>query len=180
VLPAESKHTWLAITIYEGKQRQIHRMLEALGYSVDKLQRVAFANLSFHDLRVGDARELTQAELNDLRDLVQLPRGPVARGSWSSHREDTDIPRRARAKAEEEKLANQAAVGGETRRIDPPRRGAPPEPRRGPPTPPTRGPARSSRGPARSSRGPARPSRGPAKPSRGPAKPSRGYGKTRR
>src|SRR3954469_878546 len=36
-LPAESKHTWLAITIHEGKQRQIHRMIEALGFRVDKL-----------------------------------------------------------------------------------------------------------------------------------------------
>src|SRR4051812_6545444 len=64
VLPGESKHTWLGITIHEGKHRQIHRMIEALGYSVDKLQCVAFANLTFHNLRVGDARELTQMELN--------------------------------------------------------------------------------------------------------------------
>src|SRR3954451_5302123 len=64
-LPAESKHTWLAITIHEGKHRQIHRMVEALGYFVDKLQRVAFANLTFHHLRIGDARELTQLELNE-------------------------------------------------------------------------------------------------------------------
>src|SRR3984885_13266138 len=69
VLPSESKHSWLAITIHEGKHRQIHRMMEALGHQVDKLQRVAFANLSFHDLRIGDARELTQHEVNTLRDM---------------------------------------------------------------------------------------------------------------
>ncbi|MCA9674125.1 MAG: rRNA pseudouridine synthase, partial [Myxococcales bacterium] len=57
-LPGDSKHTWLAMTIHEGKSRQIHRMLETLGYTVQKLQRVAFANLTFHGLRVGDAREL--------------------------------------------------------------------------------------------------------------------------
>jgi hypothetical protein len=75
----------------------------------------------------------------------------VARGAWSSRREDTDIPRRAQTKAAEERAANQAAVGGETRRIDPPRAA---------PRPPTRKPS-----PARS---------------RGRAKPVRGYGKTRR
>src|SRR5262245_9744620 len=34
VLPAESKHTWLGVTLHEGKHRQIHRMIEALGYQV--------------------------------------------------------------------------------------------------------------------------------------------------
>jgi 23S rRNA pseudouridine2605 synthase len=102
VLPGESKHTWLAITIHEGKHRQIHRMVEALGYRVDKLQRVAFATLTFHDLRIGDARELTQMEVNQLRDSVGLDHSAVARGSWHSSRETTDIPRRARAKARAE------------------------------------------------------------------------------
>ena len=101
-LPGESKHTWLAITIHEGKHRQIHRMIEAIGYQVDKLQRVAFANLTFHNLRVGDARELSQMELNDLRDAVGLDHSAVARGKWHSDREKTDIPRRARAKARDE------------------------------------------------------------------------------
>jgi 23S rRNA pseudouridine2605 synthase len=98
VLPGESKHSWLGITIFEGKHRQIHRMLEAIGYRVDKLQRVAFANLTFHGLRVGDARELTQLELNALRDAVGLDHSAIARGRWRARREDTDIPRRARAK----------------------------------------------------------------------------------
>ncbi len=98
-LPGESKHTWLGITIHEGKHRQIHRMIEALGYQVDKLQRVAFGPLTFHDLRIGDARELSQMELNALRDSVSLDHSKVARGRWNTRREATDIPRRARAKA---------------------------------------------------------------------------------
>src|SRR5512140_2147384 len=111
VLPGESKHTWLAITIHEGKHRQIHRMIEALGYQVDKLQRVAFANLTFHELRIGDARELTQLELNALRDAVGLDHSAVARGRWRAKREETDIPRRARAKARAEEESEAAALG---------------------------------------------------------------------
>ncbi|HET9624323.1 MAG TPA: pseudouridine synthase, partial [Kofleriaceae bacterium] len=111
VLPGESKHTWLGITIHEGKHRQIHRMIEALGFAVDKLQRVAFANLTFHDLRVGDARELKQTELNELRDAVGLDHSAVARGRWSAKREATDIPRRARAKARAEAEAEAIARG---------------------------------------------------------------------
>ncbi|HEX3476939.1 MAG TPA: pseudouridine synthase, partial [Kofleriaceae bacterium] len=105
ILPGESKHTWLGVTIHEGKHRQIHRMIEALGHRVDKLQRVAFANLTFHELRVGDARELTQQELNELRDSVGLDHTAVARGRWHSQREATDIPRRARARARAEEEA---------------------------------------------------------------------------
>src|SRR4051812_19098499 len=114
-LPGESKHTWLAITIHEGKHRQIHRMLEAVGYYIDKLQRVAFGSLTFHGLRIGDARELTQQELNALRDLVGLDHSSVARGRWRAAREATDIPRRAaaksRAEAEAAMLAGEASPG---------------------------------------------------------------------
>ncbi len=105
-LPGESKHSWVAVTIHEGKYHQVHRMFEALGFRVDKLQRVAFANLTFHHLRVGDARELTQLELNQLRDAVGLDHSAVARGRWRSDREETDIPRRARAKARAEAEAD--------------------------------------------------------------------------
>lgn len=112
LLPSDSKYSWLAITIYEGKHRQIHRMLEALGFRVDKLQRVAFANLTFHHLRVGDARELTQQELNALRDIVGLDHSAVARGRWKATREATDIPRRARAKARAEAEVAGPETGG--------------------------------------------------------------------
>jgi len=112
VLPGESKHTWLGITIHEGKHRQIHRMIEALGHRVDKLQRVAFANLTFHQLRVGDARELTQQELNELRDTVGLDHSAAARGRWRARREDTDIPRRARARVRAEQEAAATTVPG--------------------------------------------------------------------
>ncbi len=112
LLPSDSKHSWVAITLYEGKHRQIHRMLEALGFRVDKLQRVAFANLTFHHLRVGDARELTQLELNALRDAVGLDHRAVARGRWKASREATDIPRRARAKARAEAQAGTPPARG--------------------------------------------------------------------
>ena len=122
-LPGESKHTWLAITIHEGKHRQIHRMVEALGYRVDKLQRVAFANLTFHGLRVGDARELTQQELNELRDAVGMDHSAVARGRWKAKREATDIPRRARAKAREEAAEAGGGEEGQRGRAEEGRRG---------------------------------------------------------
>ncbi|MGE0550345.1 MAG: pseudouridine synthase [Kofleriaceae bacterium] len=182
VLPGESRHTWLGITIHEGKHRQIHRMIEALGYRVDKLQRVAFANLTFHDLRVGDARELTQQELNALRDLVGLDHSAVARGRWRSKREATDIPRRARAKAlaEAEEIAEAGgAPAPRDEHAEPPRRERPQrEPAGGAAGPRARGPrSEGNRGDGRPARG--KPSFGARsrdeRPSRGrDERPSRG------
>jgi 23S rRNA pseudouridine2605 synthase len=131
----KSKHHWLVITLIEGKSRQIHRMLGALGYQVMKLQRVAYASLTFHGLRVGDARELTQVEVNSLRDLVGLSKNTVARGKWNARREDTDIARRAlargrirtaRGRSEEEQFEGR---GGPPRGQGPLRAGAAPRPR---------------------------------------------------
>jgi 23S rRNA pseudouridine2605 synthase len=138
LLPAESRHSWVAITLYEGKSRQIHRMLEALGFVVTKLQRVAFANLSFHGLRVGDARELDQTELNALRDLVGLDHSAVARGKWRVRREDTELSRRAKDRAKQ--LAGEAAPPP----LVPPRAAPRPTPRPAPR--PSRKPAARRRG----------------------------------
>ena len=97
-LRSQSMHDWLAITLTEGKNRQIHRMAEALGLMVLKLQRVAYGGISYFGLRVGDARELNQDELDQLRALCGLKRNPRARarGVWSATRENSDAGRRIR------------------------------------------------------------------------------------
>ncbi len=107
-LRSESRHEWLVITLTEGKSRQIHRMAEALGYQVLKIQRVSFAGLDFHGLRVGDARELVQAEVNALRETAGLPRSQkaVARGKWRARREDTELTRRAKDRVRPERVVS--------------------------------------------------------------------------
>jgi 23S rRNA pseudouridine2605 synthase len=65
-------HTWLVMTIREGKTRQIHRMAEALGLIVLKLQRVAFGGITYFGLKIGQQRRLTPDEVRGLRRLVGL------------------------------------------------------------------------------------------------------------
>jgi 23S rRNA pseudouridine2605 synthase len=65
-------HTWLVITIKEGRTRQIHKMAEALRLQVIKLARVAFGGITYHGLKVGQSRALTPAEVLDLRKLAGL------------------------------------------------------------------------------------------------------------
>ncbi|MFM9263809.1 rRNA large subunit pseudouridine synthase E [Tychonema sp. BBK16] len=54
---------WLEITLTEGRNRQVRRMTAAVGFPTLRLVRSAIGNLSLEDLKPGEWRELTQADL---------------------------------------------------------------------------------------------------------------------
>jgi 23S rRNA pseudouridine2605 synthase len=56
------KNSWLEIVLDEGKNRQIRRLLAALGIDVLRLVRIAIGPLQLGDLPKGKVRELTQEE----------------------------------------------------------------------------------------------------------------------
>ena len=56
------KHSWLEITLDEGKNRQIRRLLEVLQVRVLRLVRVSIGPLALGDLKKGSARILTPEE----------------------------------------------------------------------------------------------------------------------
>jgi pseudouridine synthase len=58
-----AKYTFVEITICEGRNRQVRRMIEAIGSKVLKLVRTQIGALRIGDLPIGKYRELTQAEL---------------------------------------------------------------------------------------------------------------------
>jgi len=61
----------LSITIREGRNRQVRRMLEAVGHPVKKLARVGIGPLSDRGLKPGTWRELTAQELRVLRQTAR-------------------------------------------------------------------------------------------------------------
>ena len=56
------KNSWLEITLDEGKNRQIRRLLESVGVQVLRLVRVAIGPLALGDLKKGASRRLTADE----------------------------------------------------------------------------------------------------------------------
>jgi 23S rRNA pseudouridine2605 synthase len=58
------KNCWLEITLHEGKNRQIRRLLEALGIEVLRLVRVAVGPVKLGTLAKGRSRALAAGELN--------------------------------------------------------------------------------------------------------------------
>jgi pseudouridine synthase len=57
----------LLITIREGRNRQVRRMLEAVGHPVQSLKRTRFGPISDRRLKPGDWRELTGEEVEKLK-----------------------------------------------------------------------------------------------------------------
>jgi len=65
-------NTAFEITIHEGKNRQVRRMLEAVGHATLLLRRVRIGNISLGELPLGQWRYLTEDELAALRKLLEL------------------------------------------------------------------------------------------------------------
>lgn len=62
----------VGLALHEGRNRQVRRMMEALGHEVERLERVQFAGLTLEGLRRGRWRRLRPHEINRLRRLVKL------------------------------------------------------------------------------------------------------------
>ncbi|NEO82800.1 MAG: pseudouridine synthase [Spirulina sp. SIO3F2] len=63
---------WLALTLTEGKNRQVRRMTAAVGHPTLRLIRVAIATLSLERLNPGQWRDLTSGERKALGKMVRL------------------------------------------------------------------------------------------------------------
>ncbi|MET0285769.1 MAG: pseudouridine synthase [Polyangiales bacterium] len=77
----EDGKSWLQITITEGKNRQIHRMIEAMDTRVMRLSRISFAGISTEDLRPGKVRPLYPDEVAMLQHEYQGSATPRAKRS---------------------------------------------------------------------------------------------------
>lgn len=60
------------LVLHEGRNRQVRRMLEAVGHPVRRLRRTGYAGLGVGRLRAGESRALTRDEVAALRRLVGL------------------------------------------------------------------------------------------------------------
>jgi 23S rRNA pseudouridine2605 synthase len=65
-----SKRMRVYISINEGRNREVRRIFEALGYDVKYLDRVSFAGLVYSGLQRGDWRYLTNEEVRLLKRSV--------------------------------------------------------------------------------------------------------------
>lgn len=62
----------VGIVIHEGRNREVRRMFERLGYDVKKLDRVAYGDITIDGLHRGEWRYLTKLEVAHLKKGVGL------------------------------------------------------------------------------------------------------------
>ncbi len=75
------KNRWIEIVLQEGKNREIRRMLKALGLGVHRLVRIRIGDVLLGDLEKGRVRHLTQTEVECLRQPTARPSLPYGRHS---------------------------------------------------------------------------------------------------
>ena len=72
ILKRLRKKTWLEMEIHEGRYREVRRIFEALGYSVEKLVRTRFGPIRLGSLPIGGLHPLRPEEIESLQRAVGL------------------------------------------------------------------------------------------------------------
>jgi 23S rRNA pseudouridine2605 synthase len=62
----DAENPWYELTLIEGRNREIRKMFEEIGHHVEKIRRIGYGPLAL-DVEPGEARELTDAEVEKLR-----------------------------------------------------------------------------------------------------------------
>lgn len=66
ILGFKGLYTDILVTIHEGRNRQVRKMVEQVGHQVVMLRRIRFGPLKLNDLPRGMWRELTEEEMREL------------------------------------------------------------------------------------------------------------------
>ncbi len=67
------ENAWMEMTLHEGRNRQVKRMWEKIGYPVLKLKRISFAGLALGNLQPGEHRALRPKEVEKIKRMTRDP-----------------------------------------------------------------------------------------------------------
>ena len=94
VVPAggEGSNRWYRVSLSEGRNREVRRLIEALGKQVSRLMRLRYGSVTLpEDLRPGEWRELDSAGVGALTEALGSPKEPAA-----TPKGPRTLPRRAK------------------------------------------------------------------------------------
>jgi len=162
------RNVWVEMTITEGKNREVRRVLEYLGLKVNRLIRTGYGPFNLGDLPRGQAVELTGKPVAHFLSEVMgtpIPRGGVKRADKvviAAAAKPPRAPRPAARKGPSARYAPHKAKDAAAHAAPAPRNGrsAPPSLRKGPADPasaPQKGPATLTNAPRKGPRSPTTP-----------------------
>jgi len=111
VLKQFQTKTWLEFRLNEGKNREIRRICEACGLTIDKLKRVAIGGLSLDGIKPGKYGLFTKGEIFKLigldRDGIKIHR----KMEYVSHKKSVSKRKRDKFKSRRGEVANSEKFG---------------------------------------------------------------------
>ena len=85
----EGANHWYHVILREGKNREVRRMMEAVGLMVSRLMRVRFGSVELPShIKRGMMREMEEAEIQDLLAFAGMVDAPNAAGAEEETAED--------------------------------------------------------------------------------------------
>ncbi len=72
IISRKGKFTWLRVTLHEGRNHIVRRIVAAMGHPADRLIRVRMGPLTLGDLPPGRWRYLREAEIRALQEEVGI------------------------------------------------------------------------------------------------------------
>jgi len=64
-----NEKSWLMVSLQEGLKNQLKKMFFSIGYPVEKIKRYSVGNIELNDMRPGDIRLLSKADVQSLLEL---------------------------------------------------------------------------------------------------------------
>ena len=68
IIKQDKSNNWAVLTLKEGKNREIRKVLESLGCTVNRLIRISYGTVSLGNLQSGKVEKLSE---NEIRKLVK-------------------------------------------------------------------------------------------------------------
>ncbi len=111
----DAGNCWVEVTVTEGRNHLVRRMLEAVGHPCNKLRRESFATISLRDMERGELRPLTGEEVARLRDIAKGV-DPARAGQTFRYKKGFARPKERPNKPLSQKKASRSPRGPVSRR----------------------------------------------------------------
>ncbi len=111
ITESRQRNTWVQMTIREGRNRIVRRMMEAVGHRVLRLKRTRYSDVTLGSMERGQFRTLTAEEVKQLQEMAD---------GEGMRRFEQELERQAAWSKRQQKRAAQGDSGVRTR----PRHGA--------------------------------------------------------